>query len=212
MSATELVDELIVKGVLRTPRIIDAFRHIDRADFVPEHLKKDAYVNAPLPLGYKQTISQPFTVALMLELLRPQAGDKILDVGSGSGWQTALLAHIVSKKEGGKVIGIELVSELYEWSIKRISTYNYITSGIAQMYCRNAHDGFLQEAPFDKIIAAASLQEIPHAWKQQLIIGGRLVAPVRSSLMLLLKKDGNEFEEREYPGFVFVPFIPHEKA
>ena len=220
MGTAELVDELITEGVLHTPQIIEAFRHIDRADFVPERLKDEAYVNAPLPIGLGQTISQPLTVAFMLELLQPQSGDKVLDIGSGSGWQTALLAYMVSKKERGRIIGLEIVPELHQWSIENISKYNYITSGIVQMHCYNAHDGFPREAPFDKIIAAAALlgeprlttraalEEIPPAWKGQLKVGGRLVAPVYSSLVLLIKKADNEFEEHEYPGFVFVPFIP----
>ena len=91
-----LVDELIAEGVLRTPRIIAAFRAIRRSDFAPEELKDAAEtVNAPLPIGAGQTISQPWTVAFMLELLDPEPGHKILDIGAGSGWQTALLAHIV---------------------------------------------------------------------------------------------------------------------
>ena len=95
-----LIKELMAEGILKTPSIIEAFEKVDRKDFVPEELKDKAYLNTPLPIGYGQTISQPLTVAFMLELLQPQAGDKVLEIGSGSGWQTALLAHMVSGGNG----------------------------------------------------------------------------------------------------------------
>ena len=115
-----LVKELITNGALKTPRIIEAFRAIDRKDFVPEELQDEAYGNYPLQIGYGQTISQPNTVAFMLELLAPELGNKIIDVGSGSGWQTALLAHIVGPK--GKIFGIELVPELKKMGERKKST------------------------------------------------------------------------------------------
>ena len=109
-----LIKELIEEGVLKTPSIIEAFEKIDRKDFTPEGLRDKAYLNTPLPIGYGQTISQPFTVAFMLELLQPQSGDKVLEVGSGSGWQTTLLASIVGNFpiDGGKVFALELIPEL----------------------------------------------------------------------------------------------------
>ena len=98
-----LIESLIKDGYLKTPSIIEAFKNIDRADFVPEECKGDACVNAPLPIGFEQTISQPLTVAFMIELLEPKPGERILDIGSGSGWVTAILAYIVGSE--GKVIG-----------------------------------------------------------------------------------------------------------
>src|SRR5687767_9613389 len=127
MTKDQLMDELIAEGVLRTPRILEAFRAIDRADFVPDDLKGQADVNAPLPIGEGQTISQPLTVAFMLELLQPQPGNNILDLGSGSGWQTALLAHIVGGE--GRVTALEIIPELYEQSRKNIEKYNFLTKG-----------------------------------------------------------------------------------
>ena len=128
MSMEELIDRLIKQGYLKTPLIIEAFRNIKRQDFVLEKLKDDADINAPLPIGYDQTISQPLTVAFMLELLQPKPGEKILDVGSGSAWQTALLAHCVGSPPvgGGKVFGIERIPELVEFGKKNISKYNFI--------------------------------------------------------------------------------------
>ena len=93
-----LIDSLVEQGWLKTPRIIKAFRKIKRIDFLPEDMKDLAELNEALPIGYGQTISQPLVVAFMLELLEPKPGDKILDIGAGSGWTTALLAEIVSQQ------------------------------------------------------------------------------------------------------------------
>src|SRR3989344_1328532 len=96
-----LIDPLVLSGVLKSRGIIEAFQRVDRADFVPDEFRDSAYVDEPLPIGYGQTISQPWTVAFMLELLAPEGGESILDIGSGSGWQTALLAYIVSHDHEG---------------------------------------------------------------------------------------------------------------
>jgi len=200
-----LIDELIKDGWLKTPEIIDAFRKIKRADFMPEGMKHLAEINEALPIGSGQTISQPLTVAFMLEELRPKAGDKILDVGSGSGWTTALLANIAGVR--GKVIAIELLPELKEFGEKNASKYNFVKKGIAEFICADGSKGYEKEAPFDRILCSAAVQqnEVPLAWKKQLKVGGRIVAPVRSSIWTLVKKSEKEFEEAEYPGFGFVP-------
>jgi len=205
ISKDSLVQNLISSGYLKTPRIIDAFRKIDRADFVPGNLKDEAYVNAPLPIGEGQTISQPLTVAFMLELLEPKPGEKILDIGFGSGWTTALLAEIISPE--GRVCAIERVSELCELGKKNVAKYNFLEKGKAEMMCGDGTKGWAEKAPFDKILAGASAREMPMAWKEQLKIGGKIVAPVEHSVWLVIKKGEKEFEEIEYPGFVFVPLI-----
>ncbi|MBI5817284.1 MAG: protein-L-isoaspartate O-methyltransferase [Candidatus Yonathbacteria bacterium] len=212
----KLIQELLDFGALKTPNIIAAFRAIDRKDFVLTEYTHEAYENYPLPTGFGQTISQPYTVAFMLELLQPDAGEKILDVGSGSGWQTAMLSYIVSRSHthankptpSGKIFAIDIIPELKELGEKNISKYNFVKNGVVSFIATNAKDGLPKEAPFDKIIAAAALgDEVPQSWKDQLKIGGRVVTPVRDSIILLTKKSETEFEQQEFPGFAFVPFV-----
>jgi protein-L-isoaspartate(D-aspartate) O-methyltransferase len=200
-----LIESLIKEGWLKTPQIIDAFRKIKRIDFLPENLKDLAELNEALPIGHGQTISQPLVVAFMLELLEPKEGEKILDIGSGSGWTTALLAQILGEK--GKVIGIEILPELVEFGKKNVEKYNFIKKGIVKMICADGSKGYKEEAPFDKILVSASAKKCYPAWKEQLKVGGRIVTPISTSIWLFVKKSEKEFEEKEFPGFVFVPLI-----
>jgi protein-L-isoaspartate(D-aspartate) O-methyltransferase len=200
-----LIDNLIEEGCLKTPRIIEAFKKIKRVDFLPEDIKDLAEFNEALPINFGQTISQPLVVAFMLEQLDPKEGDKILDVGSGSGWTTALLAEIIGSK--GKVIAIEVIPELMEFGKKNVEKYNFIEKGIVEFICADGSKGYKKAAPFDKILVSAAAPEISPAWKEQLKIGGRIVTPIGSSIWLFIKKAEGEFTEREYPGFAFVPLI-----
>lgn len=200
-----LVRDLIYQGYLKTDRIIDAFSKIRRVDFVPEDLESAAQANIPLPIGQGQTISQPLTVAFMLEKLEPLPGNKILDVGSGSGWATALLAHIVGKK--GKVIGMERIKELCDFGINNVSKYHLIEGGRVKIICADGTKGYVNEAPYDRILVSAAAREIPKELKKQLKVGGRLVIPVESSIWLLEKISDKDFQEKEYPGFAFVPLV-----
>lgn len=202
MGMDSLIQELINLGYLKTPIIIDAFRNIDRAHFIPAEYADVAYINEPLPIGHGQTISQPLTVAFMLELLRPEEGNKILDIGSGSGWQSAILSEIVGEK--GRVFAIELVPELKTLGEKNTGRYNFSR---LKFLSGNAEEGLPEEAPFDRIIAAASCERIPNAWKDQLAVDGRMVVPVKNSIVLLTKDKENHIIEKEFYGFAFVPFI-----
>jgi len=218
-----LIDSLIQESWLKTPKIIEAFRKIKRVDFMPEDMKNLAELNEALPIGYGQTISQPLVVAFMIEQLQPRPGEKILDIGSGSGWTTALLSHIVGGKPaspsgGGKVIAIELVPELKEFGEKNVAKYNFIKKGIAEFICADASKGYPDFATrpelaegFDKILASASAEEMPQAWREQLRVGGRIVTPIRSSIWVFIKKSKDKFEKTEHPGFAFVPLIQKEK-
>lgn len=201
-SPSSLIDYLKNNGVLRTTAIIQAFTKIDRKDFVPEKLKSFAYDNNPLPIGEEQTISQPYTVAFILELLSPHKGDKVLDVGSGSGYTTALLAEIVGTS--GRVIGIEIIPKLVTFGKKNLSKYNF-----PQAKIRQAIDivGAPDESPFDKILVSASAKEIPKSLIEQLKKGGHMVIPIGEAIWKINKKEDGGLEIKKYEGFNFVPLI-----
>jgi len=204
-----LIDYLIEEGSLKTERIIAAFRKIKRTDFLPEEIKDLSEINEALPIGSGQTISQPSVVAFMIEELNPEPGDKILDVGSGSGWTSALLAEIVGSK--GKVFSLELVQELKEFGERNTSKYGFIEKGISEFVRTDGSKGYIKEAPYDKILASAAANKIPDSWKEQVKVNGRIVAPINNSIVVCEKKQSAsgeiEFEEKEYQGFVFVPLL-----
>ncbi len=212
-----LIRSLLREGYLKTPRIIDAFRQIDRADFVLPEYGKEAYENSPLSIGDGQTISQPLTVAFMLELLNPKPGERILDIGAGSGWTCALLAHIVSEKtrntkretRGPSLIyAMERIPELCSFGEENLKKYNFIKKRVVEWSCRDATAGLPGRAPFDKILAsAAAASSIPAAWREQVKIGGVIVAPVGGSLWRFTKKTEEQWIEEEFPGFAFVPLV-----
>lgn len=196
-----LIDTLIDAGTLKTPAIIDAFRAVDRADFVPIHYRSVAYEDRPLPLDYDQTISQPSTVAFMFELLQPQPGDKILDVGSGSGWTTALLAHIVGKR--GTVLGLERVKELVDRGRENIAKYVTVWATIEKA---GTELGAPNRAPFDRILVSAAAHSLPRDLISQLKEGGTMVAPVRHNIKRIVRIEHQPIVDT-YEGFVFVPLV-----
>lgn len=206
----DLINDLIKTDYLKTPTIIDAFKKIDRKDFLPIDKKELAQINEPLPIGFGQTISQPLTVAFMFELLQPKRSEKILDIGSGSGWTAALLSEIVG--EGGQVLSLELIPELAEFAKDNISKYNFIEKGIAKIYNQDGYKGLPEESPFDKIIVAAAAEKIPENLLKQLRVGGRLVIPIgekfQSQDMVVIDKiNKDRYKEQKYPGFIFVPLV-----
>lgn len=197
-----LISAMIVSNVLRTPRIIDAFTRVDRRYFVPERLSEFMYSDRPLPIGNDQTISQPSTVAFMLELLSPQEGDDVLDIGSGSGWTTSLLCYIVG--ESGSVRGVERVDALVKQGSANLAQFHF------------SHDCHIQKAgvalgiptkQFDRILVSASAEEVPEALFKQLKVGGVLVIPIRNSIFRFEKISETNVKSEEFPGFVFVPLI-----
>lgn len=200
------------KGVLKTPNIIDAFRAVDRKDFLPRGREAAlrgvspipddlAYEDHPLDIGWGQTISQPYTVAFMLELLQPEEGSVVLDVGHGSGWTTTLLARIAKR-----VYAIERVPELCAFGRENVEKYKELASRVVFL-CQDATVN-LPEVQFDRIlVGAAARNKVPETWKDHLKAGGRMVLPIQNSIWLFIKKGDNTFEEHEHQGFVFVPLV-----
>jgi len=203
----ELIKKLIIDGVLKTPRLIGAFYRIGRQDFLLAEYRDQAAADHPLPTSHGQTISQPWTVAFMLELLQPGQGEKILDVGSGSGWQTALLAELVGPD--GKVTAIERIPDLSRFGQANAGKYNFNN---IEFICGDGTRGYKRSAPYDKIIVAAAAEiGIPDILLQQLKVGGRLVIPVgkyEQEMVMVDKISDNDFREKKFPGFQFVPLVP----
>jgi protein-L-isoaspartate(D-aspartate) O-methyltransferase len=185
--------------VLRSEALEQAFKEIDRKDFVPGDYLPEAYEDYPLPLADESTISQPTTVAFMLELLDIQEGDRVLDVGSGSGWTTALIAHMVGAD--GFVLGLEINNDLVEFGRRNLLKYDFPHARI-----EHPTSVSLDEESFDKILISAEMKEIPKTFLDTLRDGGLLLAPFGSSLKLMRKQDGELTTERSIEGFVFVPY------
>lgn len=202
---SRLINELIRTGYLRSDPIIDAFAQISRVEFVPDDLIGAAEMDIPLPIGHGQTISQPLTVAFMMELLDPRKGNKVLDVGSGSGWTTALLAHIVGQT--GQVTSLELIAQLCQRGEHNVEKFGFVSAGIASFHCLDGSKGYAPHAPYDRILVSAAAEKVPQALKEQLKIGGKMVIPIRNNICYLEKKEDGSFAQEKFGGFSFVPLL-----
>ncbi|ACE06473.1 hypothetical protein Aasi_1135 [Candidatus Amoebophilus asiaticus 5a2] len=199
-SNNHLVKYLVNKGILRSKEIINAFTVIDRKDFVGLENLDNAYEDYALSIGYDATISQPTTVAFMLEKLGIMPGDIVLDVGTGSGWTTALLATIVGGK--GRVYGVEIVPELVALGQYNLSKYKFSNASIEQS---GEILGLPDNAPFDRILVSAGTDDLPKELLMQLKEGGNLIIPIDASIWKVEKRHNSATTIYKYPGFIFVP-------
>jgi protein-L-isoaspartate(D-aspartate) O-methyltransferase len=165
-----MVEQQIEARGVRNPRVLDALRRVPRHLFVPEALREYAYFDEPLPIGADQTISQPYMVAVMTELLDPRPGDKILEVGTGSGYQAAVLGELAAR-----VYSIEIVPELAATARARLAELGYRN---VEVITGDGYRGLPAQAPFDGILVTAAPHEVPPPLVEQLRVGGRMVIPV----------------------------------
>lgn len=203
----DLVEHLQSSTIVLTPKLRKALLAVDRKDFVDEDYVVEAYNDYPLPIGYGQTISQPTIVTLMLYLLDPQEGERILDVGCGSGWTAVLLGFLVGRE--GDVVGIDIIEEFVELSRNRSSAYEGLSPNVAIFHASKEKQIYSDK--FNKILVNASFSSkrvIPDIMKDNLKEGGIMVAPIANDLVIFTKKDGEFVEKKRMPYLVsFVPFV-----
>jgi protein-L-isoaspartate(D-aspartate) O-methyltransferase len=200
----ELAEKLTKKGI-SDEKVLKAIREVERHLFVPEIMVPHAYEDSALPIGFSQTISQPFTVAYMTEALKAAPGDRILEIGTGSGYQAAILNHM-----GMKVFTIERQDEIF------LRTQKLFDKLGLRIVCRlgDGTIGWAEFSPFDGIIVTAGGPTVPENLKKQLAIGGRLVIPVgdkeSQTLKIITKVAEDDFDVKDVPKFKFVPLIGRE--
>ena len=196
----EMIEDQLKRRGIHDPAVLRAMWDVDRTLFVPEELKPHAYEDRPLPIGRDQTISQPYIVAYMAQELRLKAGDTVLEIGAGCGYNAAILSRIASK-----VYSIEII----EW-LAELASENLRNAGVENATTRfgDGYQGWQEKAPFDGITLTAAPPYIPEPLKHQLKIGGRMLAPVgiRSQKLVLLEKTEEEkFREKQ---LLLVSFVP----
>lgn len=200
----ELVEILKSRGI-SNQRVLDAFLKVERHQFVPDIMKQHSYNDVALPIGYGQTISQPYTVAFMTQALNPQPQQKILEIGTGSGFQAAILAEM-----GARVFTIERNFDLYNLALK---TFDKLSLKIAAR-CSDGTIGWDDFAPYDGIIVTAGGPTVPENLKKQLAVNGKMIIPVgdkkTQTMKIISKISDKDFKIEEAPYFAFVPLIGKE--
>lgn len=201
-------NDLEARGV-RDAAVLEAMRRVPRHMFVAESLRSQAYSDRPLPIGEGQTISQPFVVALMSSLAQVESGSRVLEIGTGSGYQAAVLAEL-----GGEVWSIELLP-----AIGALAASNLAGAGYERINLRvgDGYQGWPEEAPFDRIVITAAPSTIPPALIEQLAPEGRLIAPVgddpRSQRLLVATRNADgDLQTTDHGGVAFVPMVPGDQV
>lgn len=183
-------------------RLDAAFTNAPRPLFLPENQKANAGLDAPLPIGFGVTNSQPSTVRNMLSLLDVEEGMKVLDVGSGSGWTSALLAHLVGRS--GQVFAVERIWQLVDRQKEALSAWENVEVFLATPGVLGLPD----EAPFDRILVSAMANEVPKELVQQLAVGGVMVIPVQNRMIKVVRLEGGDVALTIHGLYSFVPLIP----
>lgn len=199
----QMIKDLIDRNALKSKKIIDAFRKVPRFDFVPEKYISSFAGDYPLPINHGQTISQPYTVAILLETLNPEKNEKILEIGTGSGWTAGLIGCIVGEK--GKVVSIDIFEDLIEFAKENIEKTKL--KNIVLIH-GDGKQGYGKESPYDRVIIHAACDNIPKKIIEQTKIGGTIVAPVNAFLaqkLMIFKKRKNKLEGKSLGSFLFVP-------
>jgi len=193
-----VASQILARGV-RDSKTVAAMRQVPRHLFVPPALVAEAYDDHPLPIGHAQTISQPYIVAFMTEALGLKGGETVLEVGAGSGYQSAVLSRIA-----GRVFGIEIVEPLAREAAARLARLGYAN---VEIRAGDGYAGWPEHAPFDAIMVTAAAPRVPEPLKEQLKDGGRLVLPVGDDVqeLKIVTRRGSIFEERSVLGVTFVP-------
>ncbi len=196
----EMTRRQIAARGLRDPRLLAAFESVPRHLFVPEEYRQRSYADGPLPIGYGQTISQPYIVALMTHLLELTGRERVLEVGTGSGYQAAILSRLAAE-----VHTVEIVPELFAQAERTLSEL-----GCANVHCHLADGslGWTAAAPYDGILVTAAAPSAPRALLDQLAEGGRLVLPVGGlgyQELEIWRKENEEFKRKSSLGVAFVP-------
>lgn len=202
MSKEALINYWQKSKLVTDERVITAFKKIPRENFLPEDLKKQSYDDNPLPIGYNQTVSQPTTIMIMLQSLELKKTDKVLEIGTGSGYNAALISYILKQ---GKLYTTEIIPELAEsakHNLEKLKINNI------EVIKTDGSKGYKEAAPYDKIILTAACPKIPKVLIKQLKINGILVAPVGplyNQEMLKVIKRANKLEIKSLGNFIFVP-------
>ena len=200
---SDLVEELVRKGYIIDERIKNAFLAVDRGHFLSENLLSKAYYDEPLPIGYKQTISAPSIVAVLLKLLDISPEDKILEIGTGSGYNACLLAAL-----GETVFTIERIPELRETAKKNMKSCPFEKKIISLL--GDGSMGYEEEAPYDRILVTCGAPDIPPNLREQLKSGGRMIIPVGGSFfqeLYILEKTEDGIKKRVWGDVAFVPMV-----